>query len=481
MKKILFYLLASTLVIFTSCDKGDEVKPAPVVTAPGISEVTASNSTDLTFNFDAEAGFKTATVTATNGSAVVKTQGTTGSTSGTVVVTFTAGTTVGAASVVLEITDNAAQKSNATAVLTVVAEQVTFFVNGNITQNTTWKTGKVYILQTRVTVVSGAILTIEPGVVVKGEAGTAENATALLIARGGKIMAEGTSSQPIIFTTVADEIMPGQVASPNLDPTLNGLWGGLLICGKAPISVAGDAQTKQIEGIPPSDPNGLYGGTDAADNSGVLKYISIRHGGANIGEGNEINGLTLAGVGSGTVIEYVEVVSNQDDGIEWFGGSVNVSNAVVWNSNDDAIDTDQSWNGTLDNFVVINPEDKCFELDGPEGTTRIGDKNHTIQNGTVKAGRAVGLVDNDPNTNVNMNNIYFYDVKTGQTFDQYPTVYTGTFANFQITLPASTILTDFFKNGTEVNATAVDAGANTVGADKTKFTGWSWAHTAGAF
>ncbi len=212
---------------------------------------------------------------------------------------------------------------------------------------------------------SGVTLTIEPGVIIKGEAGTGPNATALLIARGATLMAEGTASEPIIFTSVADEIEPGDIASPNLDPTLNGLWGGLIVLGHAPISA--DAASVQIEGIPASDQNGLYGGADPADNSGVLKYISIRHGGANIGEGNEINGLTLGGVGSGTVIENIEIVSNQDNEIEWFGGTVSVSNVVVWNTGDDAIDTDQAWSGTLDNFAIINPGDECFELDGGEG------------------------------------------------------------------------------------------------------------------
>ena len=116
-----------------------------------------------------------------------------------------------------------------------------------------------------------------------------------------------------------------------------------------------DVSEVQIEGIPSSDANGLYGGNNDEDNSGVMTYISIRHGGANIGEGNEINGLTLGCVGSGTVISNIEVVANQDDGIEWFGGTVNVSNAVVWNAGDDAIDTDQAWAGTLDNFVVVTP------------------------------------------------------------------------------------------------------------------------------
>ena len=140
-------------------------------------------------------------------------------------------------------------------------------------------------------------------------------------------MAEGTADAPIIFTSVADEISPEDVAagnfgSPNLLPTMDGLWGGVIVLGKAPISASADEV--QIEGIPTSDTNGLYGGDSPDDNSGKLRYISIRHGGANIGEGNEINGLSLGGVGTGTVVENIEIVSNQDDGVEWFGGTVNV-------------------------------------------------------------------------------------------------------------------------------------------------------------
>lgn len=355
------------------------------------------------------------------------------------------------------------------------ADETTVMVTANITTNTTWETGKIYVLGGRIAVTSGATLTIQPGVIIKGEAGTGANATALIIARGAKIMAEGTASQPIIFTSIADEIQPGQIASPNLDPTLNGLWGGLLVLGNAPISA--DAASVQIEGIPASDQNGLYGGASATDNSGVIKYVSIRHGGANIGEGNEINGLTLGGVGSGTVIENVEIVSNQDDGIEFFGGTVNVTNALVWNAGDDAIDTDQAWAGTLNNFIVNGAGDECFELDGPEGTLIDG---HVITNGSVSANGASGLVDNDANSNLEMSNIYFFNVTAGQTFDQLPDG-TGYFAgsNFEITLPASTSITDFFLGGSDSFVTAVAQGANTVGADASVFMSWTWCGVSG--
>lgn len=475
MKKILMFALVASVALFTACKDDEETFNAPTVASPDPISAEFNSEAEITFNYTADAGFKSASVAATNGTAVIKTNGTAGSKSGSVVVTYTAGSQVGAGSVVLTVTDNSDQTSKATAVISVLEEQVIFNVEGNISANTTWETGKVYVLKSRIAVVSGVTLTIQPGVVVKGEAGTGANATALIIARGGKLMAEGTATQPIIFTSIADEIMPGEVASPNLEPTLNGLWGGLLILGNAPISAS--AASVQIEGIPPSDQNGLYGGSDANDNSGVIKYISIRHGGANIGEGNEINGLTLGGVGAGTIIENVEIVSNQDDGIEWFGGTVSVKNAIIWNTGDDAVDTDQSWGGTLDNFVVVNPGDECFELDGPEGAMAA---KHTIKNGTVYALEADGLVDNDANSYVDMMNVYFRDIKEGQDFDQLPVDYSCTFSNLQATIPDGTAVADYFKGGSDAFVTSVAAGANTVGADLTKFEGWSWAHTSGS-
>src|SRR5690606_27978278 len=281
-------------------------------------------------------------------------------------------------------------------------------ISSNITSNTTWETGKVYVLAGRIAVTSGVTLTIQPGVIVKGEVGSGANATALLIARGAKIMAEGTAAQPIIFTTVADEIQPCQIASPNLEPTLEGLWGGLMIMGKARGSLARDGAEIQIEGSPASDTNGLYGGNDDADSSGVLRYVSIRHGGANIGEGNEINGLTLGGVGSGTVIENVEVVANQDDGIEWFGGTVSVKNALLWNSGDDAVDTDQSWAGTLDNFIIIcgANTDHALEIDGPECSYNAA---HTVKNGSIKGHLNSEFADFRAGARGTFSNLYFFN------------------------------------------------------------------------
>lgn len=367
-------------------------------------------------------------------------------------------------------------------------------ITSNITTNTTWETGKTYVLGGRIAVTSGVTLTIQPGVVVKGEVGSGANATALIIARGAKVMAEGTSSQPIIFTSVADEIMPGQVASPNMDPTLEGLWGGLIVLGKAKGSFAGDITETQIEGIPASDINGLYGGNDDADNSGVLKYISIRHGGANIGEGNEINGLTLGGVGSGTVIENVEVVANQDDGIEWFGGTVSVKNALIWNSGDDALDTDQAWAGTLDNFIVICGvnTDHALEIDGPEGSYNAA---HTVKNGSVKGHPNSEFGDFRAGARGAFSNIYFFNFpapsdnnnagKGDLSLSGDATIANFangvlTFSKLEATLAAGVTLDQAFRNGTSAHASTVAAKANTVGADKAAFANWTWAAAANA-
>ena len=356
-------------------------------------------------------------------------------------------------------------------------------VTDNITANTTWTSDKVYQLGGRITVVDGATLTIEAGTIIKGEAGTGANATALLIARGGKLIADGTAALPIIFTSVADEIAPaditaGNFESPNLDPVINGLWGGVIVLGKARISAsndAGDVSEVQIEGIPTSDLNGLYGGADDADNSGVLRYISIRHGGANIGSGNEINGLTLGGVGSGTTIDHVEVVANQDDGIEWFGGKVNVTNVLVWNAGDDAIDTDQAWGGSLSNLIVLNPVGHCFELDGPEGSFSAG---HIIQNGTIVSSDpesgavSEDLINVDANSIVALKNLYFTNVAEGQWINRV-TAAAVSFENININVPADSLASHV--NG-EVPA-GVTAGGSPF-ADKSEF-GWTWASKAG--
>ena len=262
-------------------------------------------------------------------------------------------------------------------------------LEGNITSDTTLDASKIWLLKGRVAVVDGVTLTIPAGTIIKAASGTGADASTLIVARGGTIIADGTADAPIVMTSISDNIEVGGTY-PSSGPALNvdtrGLWGGLLILGNAPSSFSGDVAELQIEGIPTSDTNGLYGGTDATDNSGSIQYLSIRHGGAEIGEGNEINGLTLGGVGSGTTINHIEVLGNVDDGIEFFGGTVNATNLLVWGQGDDAIDIDQAYAGTIDGAMVIltSASDHGFEIDGPEGsaTGRFTLKNATVLGAT---------------------------------------------------------------------------------------------------
>ncbi len=255
-------------------------------------------------------------------------------------------------------------------------------VDDNITTDVTWTAANIYRLNGRIAVEAGATLNIEAGTIIKGAPGQGSNATALVVARGATINATGSSTAPIIFTSTDDEIQPGMVSSPNLTENDRGLWGGLIVLGDAPISVADNSGTAQIEGIPATDPNGNYGGTNDGDSSGTIRYVSVRHGGTNIGSGNEINGITFGGVGSGTTVSFIEVVANVDDGVEFFGGSVDASNVIVWAQNDDAIDIDQAYTGTVSNVVVAQGagSDHAFEIDGPEGNAP---GSYVIENATL--------------------------------------------------------------------------------------------------
>ena len=261
-------------------------------------------------------------------------------------------------------------------------EVCTINKSGLIESDENWTSNCIYVLNNKVVVPAGITLTIEPGTIIKGTSGTGSLASALVVARGGTVLAAGTADQPIVMTSIADNITVGESNGTNLDQNDRGLWGGLIVLGNAPCSFSGDVAALQIEGIPAEDTWGLYGGSDSDDNSGIFKYISIRHGGALIGEGNEINGLTLGGVGAGTEIDNIEVVANVDDGIEFFGGTVDASNLLVWAQGDDAIDIDQAYSGTIDNVVVHlgDISDHAFEIDGPEGTA-VG--SFTLQNASI--------------------------------------------------------------------------------------------------
>ena len=204
-------------------------------------------------------------------------------------------------------------------------------VKGDISTNTKWTADKIYFLKGTVYVTDGATLEIEPGTIIKGDKASKG---ALVISRGGKIMAEGTAEKPIVFTSA----LPAGARA-------QGDWGGLILLGKAPVNQGVDIS---IEGIDDDGSGkGKYGGTVENDNSGVLKYVRVEFAGVALSPDNEINGVTFGGVGNGTTVDYVQVYRSGDDSFEWFGGSVNAKHLLAIDTWDDDFDTDFGFHGKI--------------------------------------------------------------------------------------------------------------------------------------
>jgi hypothetical protein len=266
-----------------------------------------------------------------------------------------------------------------------VAQQVE--VTGEITVNTAWTADKQYLLKGFVYVVDGVTLTIAPGTVIKGDKQTMGS---LIIERGAKIMAEGTVNKPIVFTS------NGPVGFRN-----RGDWGGVIICGKAPVN-NGDPQ---IEGGPRSH----YGGTDPNDNSGTMKYCRIEFAGYPFQPDKEINGLTMAGVGVGTTIDYIIASYINDDSFEWFGGTVNCKHLIAFRGLDDDFDTDNGYVGNLQYLLAVRDKNVAdvsgsngFESDNDAtGSTNVPVTHPIFSNVTIIGPRADA---NTKNINANFKN-----------------------------------------------------------------------------
>lgn len=376
-------------------------------------------------------------------------------------------------------------------------------VTESISEDTTWSADFVYELKGRIFVDPGATLTIEPGVIIKAEVGSGANASTLVVARGATLVANGTADAPIIFTAFSDNIAFGETAGTNLDQNNRGQWGGLVVLGNAPVSLDGEATEAQIEGIPASDTRGLYGGNDPADGGGtILNYISIRHGGTALSDGNELNGLTLGAVGSGAMVSNIEVVANDDDGIEFFGGTVNATNLFVWAQADDAIDIDQAYSGNIDNVVVVQggTSDHALEIDGPEGSLQGA---FTLNNVTLfgmadseDRGQIADFRDGAQGTITNVLVTGFTGIGEGLVFgsveldnDGVAENYTSgilSFANWEVVLPAGVeSAAEIFEDRSDIGSTfetdaatfstAVTTETATVGADTSVFA-WTYSN-----
>ena len=238
-------------------------------------------------------------------------------------------------------------------------------VSGDITSNTTWTSNNIYTLTGGfVYVTNNATLTIEPGTIIKG------NLSALVITRGAKLMAQGTQTQPIVFTSY----QPAGGRAP-------GDWGGILLLGKAPINDPAGQRLGE-GGIDPV--KGLYGGTDANDNSGVLTYVRIEYAGIAYQPNNETNGLTMGGVGAGTTIDYIQVSYGGDDAFEWFGGTVNCKHLIVNKTVDDMFDTDWGYTGRIQ-FIVGVSDSLIADVSGSNGFESDNDATGTTNGPITKA------------------------------------------------------------------------------------------------
>jgi len=227
------------------------------------------------------------------------------------------------------------------------------------------------------------ILTVDPGVVVFGSSG----ADALVINRGSQIFAEGTATRPIIFTSRSN--MESGVNDSSI-----GQWGGIVLLGRAPIhTCVGAGATpgtvncqSAIEGLT----GAFYGGGSPADNSGRLAYVQVRYPGFEVSPGNELNGITFGGVGSGTTANFIQVHNSSDDGIEWFGGRVNHKRIVITGADDDSIDTDLGFKGLIQYALVVqrsNGGDRVIEADTAGGETKTPRSNPRIANFTFIGNR----------------------------------------------------------------------------------------------
>ena len=267
-------------------------------------------------------------------------------------------------------------------------------LTGTITEDVTLTSGTTYRLSGQYIVEEGATLTIEPGVQIV--AVHDDVVDYILVKQGARIEAEGTASNPIIMTS--EQKQPGA-------------WGGIHICGRAHTNVEGGTGNSEIG-------NATYGGNDDADNSGTLRYVRVEYTGYAFDEEHEANGISFYGVGNGTTVDHCQAYRGSDDGFEFFGGSVNISNMVVTDCSDDSFDWTEGWNGTATNLIATQESEETLgyacdcliEADNNEnnyGATPVSAP--TIQNaifiGNGAAGNGVHL---RRGTQVKMDNVQIY-------------------------------------------------------------------------
>jgi hypothetical protein len=487
-KRLSLLLMVVSIVTFQACKEKEDPTPLPVVTAPAaVASVQVGTKADVTFTFTAEGGYSSAAVTASGGTATVKTAGTASATTGSVVVEFTADNTAGAATVTLTLTDNESQTATATATLnktisapptvalsattanvnpgaattitvtvtaanglksisytttggltgdpaspinqTATTKDITFTVpastaigatltavitatdnqnlnsspvtltitattnelTGNLSADMTLTKGTSYLIKGQFVVTNGVTLTVQPGAVIRGDKASKG---VLIVKQGGKLMAEGTATEPIVFTS-----------SQPTGERDRGDWGGIILMGDAYVN---QSAKPSVEGLTPPQTDAdffKFGTVDQSNasvgvndqNSGSLKYVRIEYAGIELIPNSETNALTFAGVGSGTTIDYIQASYGGDDGYEFFGGTVNAKHLISLATWDDDFDTDFGWRGNVQwglavraPFVADQSGSTAFESDSQGNGNAIG----TVCDGTTRTGCTQGVFSN---------------------------------------------------------------------------------------
>ena len=293
-------------------------------------------------------------------------------------------------------------------------------LNADITNSVTLP-GKAYTLSGGVHVKSGATLTIPSGVTFTSD--PSESIAYLLIEKGAKIIAVGTESEPIVFT------------SGNSKPQ-RGDWGGIIICGSAPVN--GGSRTAEVGNV-------VYGGSDAGDNSGTLKYIRLEYTGNAINAEKEHNGFSFNGVGSGTVAEYLQVFMGGDDGFEFFGGTLNANYLISTGSKDDSFDWTYGWAGSGKNWYANQASDEGDRgIEGDNDSKNNSNSPYsspTLTNVTLK-GRGIAAGTDGmklrEGTKGSLTNIKVIDFRDGIEVEHSQTVSNA--ANNELTLSKITIM-----------------------------------------
>jgi hypothetical protein len=255
----------------------------------------------------------------------------------------------------------------------------TIILKGRIDKDTVLREGNNYILSGLVYMVNNATMTVQPGVTVKGDY-TGANVAALIITRGSKLIADGTQEKPIVFTS-------------NSPVPRSGDWGGIVLLGKASVNTAftgtgGGTGIYQAEGgIDNSFGDGLAGGGTSPkddDNSGILRYVRIEYAGYAYQPDKELNSLTMCAVGSGTIIDYVQVTYAKDDAFEWFGGTVNCKHLIAYKTQDDDFDTDNGFSGKVQ-FGIVLRDSTIADISRSEAFESDNDASGSISNPQTKA------------------------------------------------------------------------------------------------